>query len=82
MTIEFAGITFDLTETTAEKVNDFIRAYNLAKESHDCDDWEYVADLADYLISGASNWNEYDLMRMGYVDDLDDEEDYYDLIAV
>lgn len=82
MTIEFAGITFDLTETTAEKVNDFIRAYNLAEKSHDCDDWEYVADLADYLISGASNWDEYDLMRMGYTNNLDDEEDYYDLIAV
>lgn len=82
MTIEFAGITFDLTETTAEKVNDFIRAYNLAKKSHDCDDWEYVADLADYLISGASSWNEYDLMVMGYANDSDDEEDYYDLIAV
>ena len=82
MVIEFAGITFELTDTTAEKANDFIRAYNLAKKSHDCEDWEYAIVMADYLKSDASNWNEYDLMMMGYTNNPDDEEDYYDLIAV
>lgn len=53
-TISFRGINFILTTKTAEKADHYIKALEVALDTHDCEDCEIVLDLADALASDLS----------------------------